>query len=251
MGYLLGAIDSLKLNEQRGVVQNEKRQGENEPYSIAEELTAKNTYPAGHPYSWTVIGSMEDLNAASLEDVKDWFKTYYGPNNAVVVIAGDVSTDSVLQKVKKYFGSIPASPPIAKNTEWTAKMSGIHYQVAQDRVPQARLQKTWNVPGWGTKDATYLTLAGSILTTGKTSRLYKRLVYDEQVASNVSYYLYDKEMGGQAIILVDAKPGVGLDKINKIIDQELQELLSQGPTTAELERAKTTYFAGFVKGIER
>jgi len=251
MGYLLSALDSAKLNEQRGVVQNEKRQGENEPYSIAEELTAKSTYPAGHPYSWTVIGSMEDLNAASLDDVKEWFKTYYGPNNAVIVIAGDINTDSVLQKVKKYFGSIPASPPISKNTEWVAKMSGIHYQVAQDRVPQARLQKTWNIPGWGTRDATYLRLLGNVLTSGKTSRLYKRLVYDEQVASNVSYYLDDKEIGGQAIITADAKPGVELEKIDKIINEEMQKIISQGPTPAELERAKITYFANFVKGIER
>jgi zinc protease len=120
MGFMVGAIDSARLNEQRGVVQNEKRQGENQPYSVAEELTVKSTYPAGHPYSWTVIGSMEDLNAASLDDVKEWFKTYYGPNNAVICIAGDIKAEEALEKVKKYFGSIPATPPIAKHSTWTA-----------------------------------------------------------------------------------------------------------------------------------
>jgi zinc protease len=124
MGFLLKAIDSGKLAEQRGVVQNEKRQYENQPYSVSEELTVKSTFPAGHPYSWTVIGSMEDLDAASLKDVQDWFKTYYGPNNAIVVIAGDVNTDDVLQRVKKYFGDIPASPPISKHSEWIAPMKG-------------------------------------------------------------------------------------------------------------------------------
>src|SRR6476619_4674019 len=112
MGHLLGVIDKARLDEQRGVVQNEKRQGENQPYGVAYELATKSTYPAGHPYSWTVIGSMEDLNAASLDDVKEWFKKYYGPNNAIVVIAGDVNTNEVVEKVKHYFGDIPASTPI-------------------------------------------------------------------------------------------------------------------------------------------
>ena len=250
MGYLLKAIDSGKLAEQRGVVQNEKRQGENEPYAISEELTVKSTYPAGHPYSWTVIGSMEDLDAASVNDVHQWFKTYYGPNNAVVVIAGDVNQDEVYEKVKKYFGDIPATPPIAKNSSWVAKMEGKHYQTAQDRVPQPRLQKTWNVPGWGTEDLTYLNLLGDILTSGKTSRLYKRLVYDDQVASNVFFYTDEKEIGGQFNLITDAKPEVEVSKIDKIIDEELNRVLTAGVTTEELERAKTRYFSNFIKGME-
>jgi zinc protease len=251
MGFLQKAIDTAKLNEQRGVVQNEKRQGENQPYSVAEELTVKSTYPAGHPYSWTVIGAMEDLNAASLDDVKEWFKTYYGPNNAVICIAGDITAATALDKVKKYFGNIPASPPIAKHAAWAAKMSGNHYQVAQDRVPQARIQKTWNIPGWGTTDMTYLNMLQDILTNGKTSRLYKRLVYDEQLASNVFAYTQENEIGGQFNISSDAKPGVALDKINAVIEEEINKILAGGVTTAELERAKTRAFTGFVKGAER
>lgn len=251
MGYMLKAIDSAKLAEQRGVVQNEKRQGENEPYSVLEELTVKATYPASHPYSWTVIGSMADLDAASLEDVKEWFKTYYGPNNAVVVIAGDVKADEVFEKVKKYFGEIPAGPPVAHHKSWIAKMTGSNMQVVEDRVPQARVQKVWNVPGWGTEELTRLNMLGEILTSGKSSRLYKRLVYDEQLASTVNFYTDEKEIGGQFYIVADAKPGVEPEKINKIINEELKKVITLGVTPEELERAKSRHFSSFIKGVER
>ena len=251
MGHLLGVIDSARLNEQRGVVQNEKRQGENQPYAISWELTEKSTYPVGHPYSWTVIGSMEDLNAASLDDVKEWFKTYYGPNNAVLVIAGDIDAETVLQKVKKYFADIPPGPPISKHQEWIAKMTGKHRQVAQDRVPQSRIQKTWNVSPWGTKDAVLLNLLTSILTSGKPSRLYKRLRYDEELVNNVSSYLDDRQISSQFYIEADAKPGIELAKVESVINEELKKILKDGVTPEELTRVKTQYFANFVKGMER
>ena len=185
MGYLLGALDQKKLDEQRGVVQNEKRQSENEPYGMIDELITKSTWPTGHPYSWTVIGSMDDINAATLEDVKEWFKTYYGAANAVLVIAGDIDSKTALLKVEQYFGDVPSGPPLAKQEVWIAKRSGSQRQYYQDRVPQAKIYKVWNTPQWGTKESTFLNLAASILTTGKTSRLYKRLVYDEQIATSV------------------------------------------------------------------
>jgi zinc protease len=251
MGHLLGVIDSARLNEQRGVVQNEKRQGENQPYAISWEMTEKSTYPVGHPYSWTVIGSMEDLNAASLDDVKEWFKTYYGPNNAVLVIAGDIDAQTALQKVKKYFADIPPSPPISKHEEWIAKMTGKHRQVAQDRVPQSRIQKTWNVSPWGTKDAALLDLLTSILTSGKPSRLYKRLRYDEELVNSVSSFLDDRQISSQFYIQADAKPGVELAKVESVINEELKKILKDGVTPEELTRVKTQYFANFVKGMER
>jgi zinc protease len=251
MGHLLGAIDSAKLNEQRGVVQNEKRQGENEPYAIAWELTTKSTYPAGHPYSWTVIGSMEDLNAASLDDVKEWFKTYYGPNNAVLVIAGDIDAQTALQKVKKYFGDIPPGPPIAKHQAWIAKMTGQHRQVAQDRVPQSRIQKTWNAAPWGTKDAALLDLLTDILAVGKPSRLYKRLRYDEQMVTSISSYIDNRQLGSQVYIQADARPGIEISKVEAAINEELKKIMKDGVTVEELNRVKTQYFASFVKGMER
>lgn len=251
MGHLLGAVTQAKLDEQRGVVQNEKRQGENQPYGKVWELIAKGTYPAGHPYSWTVIGSMEDLNAASLEDVHEWFKTYYGPNNAVLVIAGDVNTQEVYEKVKKYFGDIPPGPPIAKHQAWIAKMTGTKRQIMQDRVPQARIYKVWNIPQWGTEELTYLDLVSDVLGSGKTSRLYKRLVYDEQICTSVQVYASPGEIGSQFMIVATAKPGVDLKKVEASLDEELNKFLKEGPAEKELERVKTEYEASFIRGIER
>lgn len=251
MGYMANVITKEKLDEQRGVVQNEKRQGENQPYGLVEENMTKSVYPAGHPYSWTVIGSMDDLNAASLDDVKNWFKTYYGPNNATLVVAGDVSTNEALEKVKKYFGGLPPSPPVAKYQAWPAKRTGTIRQVLQDRVSQTRVYKVWNVPQYGSKECTYLDMASDILSSGKTSRLYKRLVYQDQIATSVYCYLDDREIGSLFTIEADVKPGVEESKVEKAIDEEMAKFLQSGPTADELEQVKTKDYAGFVRGLER
>ncbi|HPW16991.1 MAG TPA: pitrilysin family protein [Candidatus Aminicenantes bacterium] len=251
MGHLKGAITQAKLDEQRGVVQNELRQYYNEPFGITEDLICKGTYPPGHPYSWSVGGSIEDLSSGKLEDFQAWFATYYGPNNAVVAIAGDIDAETVLEKVKKYFGDIPPSPPIARPTAWTAKMTGSKREAVQDRVAQARIYKVWNVPGWGTACADKLDLVSSILADGKTSRLYKRLIYDDQISSSVSCYVNTREIGGQFAIQADAKPGVELAKIERAVDEELAKFLKDGPTAAELERVKVQARARFIQGIER
>src|SRR4051812_23746604 len=251
MGHLVGAINQAKLDEQRGVVQNEKRQGENQPYGLVHELMTKATYPVGHPYSWTVIGSMEDLNAASVDDVKEWFKTYYGAANATVVVAGDIDTDAVREKVEKYFGDIPPGPPIARHEAWVAKRSGTKRQVAQDRVPQSRIYRVWNIPQFGTLEADELNLVSDVLASGKSSRLYKRLVYDEQLATDVSAFVDINEIGGRFEIRATARPGKSLSDVEKAIDEELEKFLKKGPTAAELERVKTSFFAGFIRGMER
>ena len=251
MGYMVNAITQEKLDEQRGVVQNEKRQYENEPYGLADDYITKSTFPAGHPYSWTVIGSMEDLSAASLDDVKEWFKTYYGPNNAVLALAGDINTDEALEKVKKYFGALQAGPPIAKFQSWTSKRSGNQRQVMQDRVPQARIYKVWNVPLDGSKEYTYLDLASSVMSSGKTSRLYKRLVYEDQIATTVYSYIDGREIGSQFTIVADIKPGVELSKVENAINEELAKFLKSGPSEDELQKIKTQYYASFVRGLER
>jgi zinc protease len=251
MGHLLGVIDQPRLDEQRGVVQNEKRQGENEPYGKVDILMTEGTYPAGHPYSWTVIGSMEDLDAAKLDDVKEWFRTYYGPNNAVIVLAGDITPDAARQKVERYFGDIPAGPPIAKQDTWIARRTGSHRQVMQDRVPQARIYKEWNIPEYGSADADYLDLVTDVLAQGKTSRLYKRLVYDEQIATDVVAYVDLREIGGQLVIRATAKPGGDLAAVERAINQELARFIRTGPTPSELRRIKTQSRANFIRGIER
>jgi zinc protease len=251
MGHLLGALDQKKLDEQRGVVQNEKRQGENQPYGRVWELMQTAAYPKGHPYSWTVIGSMEDLNAASLDDVREWFKTYYGPQNAVLVVAGDVKPEEVKAKVEKYFGDIPPGPPIAKHEAWIAKRSGTQRQILQDRVPQARVYELWNTPQWGTPDDDVLDLVAAVLTSGKTSRLYKRLVYDDQIATDVAAWQGSSEIGSSFVVQATARPGADLGAVEQALDEELARLMKDGPTAEEIERAKTERLAGFVRGVER
>jgi zinc protease len=249
MGFL--TLDQKTLDLQRGVVQNEKRQGENQPYAVSDELITKNTYPAGHPYSWTVIGDMADLNAAAMDDVKEWFKTYYGPSNVVIVMAGDIDAKTAKEKVEKYFGNIPAGPPVAHQQVWVAKMTGTHRQVVQDRVPQARIYKVWNIPEFGSVDSVYLDLVSDILTNGKTSRLYKRLIYDDQIATDATALVDLNEIAGQFLVQATARPGQPLAQVEKEVDEELARFLKHGPTAEELQRVKTQYDANFIRRIER
>jgi len=251
MGFLLGALDQKTLDLQRGVVQNEKRQGENQPYAVSRQLITQNTYPAGHPYSWTVIGDMADLGAASMDDVKEWFKTYYGPSNVTIVLAGDIDFKTAKEKVEKYFGNIPPGPPVAHQEVWIARMTGTHRQIVQDRVPQARIYKVWNIPDYGNADAVYLDMVSDVLTLGKTSRLYKRLVYDDQIATDAGAFVNLNEIGGQFLEQATAQPGQGLAQVEKALDEELARFLKDGPTAEELTRVKAQHEASFVRGIER
>ncbi|MCB0718342.1 MAG: insulinase family protein [Bacteroidetes bacterium] len=251
MGHLVGAISQEKLDEQRGVVQNEKRQGENEPFGQVDNRITAATWPAGHPYSHTVIGSMEDLNAASLDDVKEWFKTYYGPNNAVIAVAGNIDPETAKAKVEKFFGDIPPGPPIAHFETWIAKRTGTAREVMQDRVPQARIYKVWNVPEVNSTENNLLDLVSDILSSGKSSRFYKRLVYQDQIATDVNAYLDSREIASQFVIRATAKPGVDLADVEKAIDEELARLIASGPTAAELARVRTQNKANFIRGIER
>ena len=251
MGHLLGALDQKTLDLQRGVVQNEKRQGENQPYGVTRQLITQNTYPGGHPYSWTTIGEMADLDAASMKDVQEWFKTYYGPSNVILVLAGDIDAKTAKEKAEKYFGDIPAGPPVAHQEAWIAKMTGTHRQKVQDRVPQARIYKIWNIPEYGNAAADYLDLVSDVLSTGKTSRFYKRLVYDDQIATNANAFVALSEIGGQFRVQATARPGQDLAQVEKELDEELARFLREGPTVEELQRVKTEYAATFIRGIER
>ena len=194
---------------------------------------------------------MEDLNAASLEDVSHWFQTYYGPANTVLVLAGDIDPETALKKVEHYFGDIPAGPPVARYETWIPKIPGTRRQKVSDRVPQARLYKVWNIPPYGESDTSYLELVSRVLASGKTSRLYKRLVYDDQSATDVSAFVDRREISGQFWIVATARPSGDLARIEKAVDEELARLLAKGPTPAELLRAKAGYFAAFVRGSER
>ena len=251
MGHLLDALDQAKLDEQRGVVQNEKREGDNQPYGREYEIVTWASYPKGHPYSWTVIGSMEDLSAASLDDAKEWFKTYYGPSNAVLSIAGDIKPEEILKKVKLYFGDIPPGPSLVKPELNIAKRNEDTRGYFEDHVPEARITMEWNVPQWGTREAVLLNMASSVLSSGKTSRLYKKLIYEDQTASSVFTYVDQMEIGGNFVLTANVKPGQSAENVENTINEILKEFLGKGPSQDELDRIRSRYFSGFLKGIER
>ncbi len=251
MGHLLGAVDQARLDEQRGVVQNEKRQRENQPYGRVFNLLFENLFPEGHPYSWPVIGSMADLNAATLDDVRGWFNRYYGAANAVLVIAGDVQAEAVKARVEHYFGHIAAGPPLHRQAQWIPEVQGVRRLVMQDRVPQARLYKAWTMPRYGALDANHLDLVATILSEGKTSRLYKRLVYDERLASDVSAFAFPMEIAGIFGIVATALPEHSLAALDTAIAEEIANFIEHGPTADELSRTVTSRRAAFIRGIER
>jgi len=251
MGHLLGAVTQEGLDEQRGVVQNEKRQGENQPYGQVFERLLKASYPKGHPYSWTTIGSMADLNAASLEDVQRWFKTWYGPNNAVLVLAGDIDVETAKAKVTRFFGDIPAGPTMAQPAVDPAPRTASTRDEFTDRVPQARVYRVWNTAEYGQADADRLQLLAQVLGGSRASRLDKRLVHGDKIADRVSAGAWGNQLGGLFFIQIDVKQGVDPAVAEQALDEELARLMADGPTASELEQARTTFKAGFIRGIER
>ena len=251
MGHLLGVIDQARLDEQRGVVKNEKRQNENRPYGRVWEALFRASFPVGHPYRWLPIGSMDDLDAASVEDVKEWFRTYYGAANAVLVLAGDIDVATAREKVQRYFGDIASGPALTRPGLWVAARNESTREVMFDQVAQTRLYRVWNTAQDGTTDAELLTLAGEVLGGGKTSRLYERLVYRERLADTVNAGQSSLEIAGLFAVTADVKQGVPQARVETAIDEELRRFLDKGPTVEELTRARTAIRSGFIKGLER
>lgn len=251
MGHLLPVLDQDALDEQRGVVQNEKRQRDNQPYSSIWQKTVENLFPPDHPYSWSTIGSMEDLEAASLEEMHQWFSTYYGPNNAVLVVAGDVDPQQVRDRVAHYFGDIPPGPPLATRSEWIPRHSHERRITVQDRVPQERIYLAWTGPRWGTEEAAHLGLALDVLASGKNSRLYQRLVYEEQTVSDLDLTAIFFEIAGVIILELSVKNGEDPAEVERIAREELAKLIAKGPTRTELERVQTAERAAFLRGLEK
>ncbi len=251
MGHLLGAIDQKVLDEQRGVVQNEKRQGDNAPYGKTFYHLLEGLFPEGHPYRWEPIGSMDDLNAASLDDVKDWFKTWYGPSNTVLVLAGDIDVKTAREKVEKYFGEIEPGAPLARRKSFIPKLDAPARDIMHDRVAQARVHRGWTAAAAGTAEADQLSLASRILGGSKTSRLYQRLVLQDQIASSASAWYYPLEIAGIFVIQADANPGVDPAKLEVAIEEEVARFVKDGPTADEVKRARVAAEASFVRGAER
>jgi zinc protease len=251
MGHLLGAIGQKELDTQRGVVQNEKRQGENRPYGRVDENILAKTYPANHPYQHDTIGSMADLNAASLDDVKQWFHSNYGAANTTLVLAGDITLAQAKAKAARYFGDIPAGAAVARQQPWITPLATATRGVQHDHVAQPRIIRTWVVPQLGSDDAISLDLAATVLGGGKTSRLYQRLVYQDKLVDDISASMAPFALASQFQIQADVKQGVEPARVEAVINDELKKFLAAGPTSDELERAKVSHRAGFVRGLEK
>ncbi len=251
MGHFLGAVDQALLDEQRGVVQNEKRQGENQPYGVLREPLSKALFPKGHPYSWTTIGSMNDLNAASLEDVKSWFRRAYGPNNAVLVLAGDIDLATAKEKVAKYFGDIPAAPDFKQPAVDVAPLKADARLVLTDKVPQVSWNRLWNVAQSGAPEEDDLDLFAQVLGGSGSSRLDRRLVHEEKLVDSISTSYYGQQLSGRFSISAAIKQGVDPKRVEAIVDEELKKLLAEGPTQQELDQAKVAIKSGFIRQIER
>ncbi len=251
MGHLLGVVTQEKLDNQRGVVQNEKRQGDNQPYGRAEYPTLAGLLPAGHPYSHSTIGSLEDLDAASLDDVKSWFKEYYGAANTVLVIAGDIDTETARPLAEKYFGHIEAGPPLTRSKANAPKLAVNKHDIMYDQVPQPRLDRNWVAPGRTTRDAVLLDLAAEVLGGGKTSRLYRKLVDELQIATTATAANQDHELLAIYSATVDAKKDADLKRVEREMEKVFDAFLEKGPTAAELKRAKASIKANVIRGLEK
>lgn len=251
MENLLPTLDQGKLDNQRDVVKNERRQRyENEPYGMAWTHLGEMLYPPNHPYHHTPIGSHEDLSAATLQDVQGFFQRYYVPANAVLTIVGDFDTDATKALVKKYFGDLPSGERAPAPTAMMPTLSGIKKLVVPDDVKLPRIYLAWHTPALYAPGDAELDLLSSILTDGKTSRLFKPLVYDQKVAKDVEAYQVSQKLSSFYVIQVTAAPGETVDKLYASTMTALEKALSKPPSEDELERAKNRYKKSFYGRIE-
>src|SRR5690349_21514967 len=251
MGHLLGAVTQGVLDNQRSVVQNEKRQGDSRPGGLMQYALQENLFPVGHPYHHTVIGSMSDLDAASLASVKQWFRDKYGPNNAVLVVAGDVTPAEVKPLVEKYFGPIPAGPvnhPAMATVPTLAKAKSI---AMKDNVATVQIHRYWAVPGLLDKQLAALDIGGSVLGGLASSRLDKILVRDEKIAVAVSAGLNPLQRAGVFSVSAYVKPGVDPALVSKRLDQIMADYIKNGPTADEVQRAVMSEVSGRIRGLEQ
>jgi zinc protease len=252
MAYLLDTMSPERVNGQRDVVKNERRQSyENRPYGMASIELDKMLWPAGHPYSWPTIGHMEDLTAASHDDVVQFFKKYYAPNNASLVIAGDIDFDTTKALVEKWFGEVPKGVPVEPIAPPAAMLTEVKRHTMTDRVRLSRLFLGWLTPRVYAPGDAALDVASSVLAGGKNSRLYKRLVYDTQMAQDVSAYQQSGPLGSQFIVDVTARPGRAIADIQAAVDEELAKLQQEPPSTREMQRALNQIEASFYRGMQR
>jgi predicted Zn-dependent peptidase len=250
MGHLLGAVTQEKLDQQRGVVQNEKRRAENRPYALVWQRLSAGLFPKGHPYSWTTIGSMEDLNNATLEDVHEWFRKYYGAANAILTVAGDIDPAEALELVKLHFGDIPSGPPVTIRDDWVPERKFNTYEQMQDRVANDMIARAWAVIGRDHDEVTYLQLAAMFLAGDPSSPLYKRLVKEEKLAVSVSLNVQPFDLASLATLQIVLLPGADADKARRIAEEEIARFAKSGPTKKDLALTKTLVASSIIKGLD-
>jgi zinc protease len=252
MGYLLDTMSPERVDGQRDVVKNERRQSyENRPYGMASIELDKMLWPPTHPYSWPTIGFMEDLTAASHSDVIEFFKRYYAPNNASLVIAGDIEFDRTRALVEKWFGEIPRGEIVEPVAPPAAILKGVQKKTLMDNVSLPRLYLAWLTPRFYAPGDAALDMTASVLTGGKNSRLYKRLVYDMQIAQDVSAFQQSGALGSSFLIVATARSGHSAAELQKVIDEELDRLRREGPQPREVQRAINQMEASFYQRMER
>ena len=250
LGWMLETMDAPKVDLQRDVVKNERRQNyENQPYGLVTEHLLPALYPAGHPYSWSTIGSMADLSAASLEDVRAFFRTYYAPNNASIVVAGAVDPDSVRALARTLFAEIPRGPAIVRPAPapFTLRDTTI---TLEDRVQLPRLYLAWHTVREFSADDAALDVAAYVLAGARNSRLTQALVHDRELATSASAFNASKRLDGDFQIVATARPGLGLDTLRQVIDAELRRLATAGPTAREIAQARNVIEAQFLTRLE-
>ena len=251
MGYLLGEVGQEVLDLQRGVVQNEKRQGDNQPYGLFEYAQLEALFPEGHPYRHSTIGSMADLDAASLETVRNWFRDNYGPNNAIVVLSGDIDEATARPLMQKYFGAIPRGPVNTPAQADVPTLSAPIVKTMHDRVANTRLTRSWAVPGMLSDDAVPLSVGAAVLGGLASSRLDNTLVRDEQSAVSVSSSLSEFHRVGIFDISVDVKPGEDAAAVGRRLDTLVADFIKNGPTDEEVARVATRYVSGRIQSLEQ
>jgi len=252
LGFLLPEMTAEKVDIQRGVVQNERRQRvDNQPYGLADENILSHLYPAAHPYNWPVIGSLADLQAASVDDVRDFFRMYYTPNNAILVVAGAVGTAQARTLVERWFGDVPRGPDPAGPQVPAVRLERDAYQTLEDRVQLPRVYNAWHTVRAYADDDAALAVLADVLSGGRYSRFDRRMVYELQNTAEVTAYQESGRWDGKFMVFATARPGHDLNELQRILDEEIRRVAEQGPTEREVQRAINGFEAGFLGNMER
>jgi len=251
MGFLLEKLDSAKFAAQRDIVQNERRQGtDNQPYGRSFEIITAAMYPPSNPYSWPVVGYITELQQAQLEDVKNFFRLYYAPTNATVAVVGDFDPAQTKSFIAKYFTGLPKGQPIARPTALPPKLTAEKRLVYEDRVQVPRLYLRWPTAGVKSNDSYALSVLGQVLTGGRTARLTKTIVYDQQAAASVGAGQSARELVGEFSVTITPRPGNSLTALEATTDSVIERLKREGPTADEMQRALAGIEYGFVSQLE-